>query len=102
MCLGKRLFTNPETGAHYKYGELFKQPELLEVLQSIANDGVNEMYTGAWAQDMVSLVQKENGVITMSDMSSYTVNWKDPINTTYSGYFVSTSGRCCYTFFENI
>ncbi|XP_028417027.1 uncharacterized protein LOC114541250 [Dendronephthya gigantea] len=89
---GKRLFTNPETGEYYKYGELFKQPELLDVLQSIAENGVNEMYTGAWAQDMVSLVQKENGVITMSDMSSYTVNWKDPINTTYSDYVVSTSG----------
>ena len=86
------MFTNPDTGKYYKLGEIFKQPELLKVLQSVANDGVSEMYNGTWARDMVSLVKKENGVITMSDMSAYTVNWKDPINTTYHDYLASTSG----------
>ena len=86
------MFTNPETGNYYKVGEVFKQPELYQVLESIANDGASEMYSGGWAQDMVSLVQQENGVITMSDMSNYTVNWKDPLNTTYHDYFSSTSG----------
>ena len=91
--IGKNVFTNPETGKYYKLGEIFKQPELLKVLQSIADDGIDEMYTGSWARDMASLVEKENGVITMSDMSNYTVNWRDPINTTYHDYFASTSGR---------
>lgn len=86
------MFTNPETGQHYKAGELFKQPELLKVLQSIASDGIGEIYNGTWARDMVSLVQRENGVITMADMSAYTVTWKDPINTTYNGYLATSSG----------
>ena len=90
---GKNVFTNPETGTFYKPGEIFKQPELLKVLQRIANDGVNEMYTGEWAQDMISLVKKENGVMNMSDMSAYTVNWKEPINTTYHDYLTSSSGK---------
>ena len=97
MQIGRNVFTNPKTGKYYKLGETFKQLELLKVLQSIANDGVGEMYTGAWAKDMVSLVKKENGVITMSDMSNYTVNWKDPINTTYHDYFASTSGGYLFT-----
>lgn len=89
---GKKLFTNPETGQYYKKGEIFKQPDLEKFLETIASDGVSDMYNGTWAENMVSLVQKENGFITLDDMRNYKVNWKNPINTTYHDYLATTSG----------
>lgn len=93
MLLGKRLFTNPETGQYYKKGEIFKQPDLQKFLQTVGSSGVADMYTGNWSENMVSLVQRENGFITLEDMRNYEVNWKTSLNATYNGYLATSSGK---------
>lgn len=89
---GKRLFTNPETGDYYKKGEIFKQPDLQMFLETMASEGVSDMYSGTWAKDMISLVQRENGFITLDDLRNYEVNWTNALNTSYRGYIAASSG----------
>ena len=91
--LGKKLFINPETGHYYMKGETFKQPDLQKFLETMASEGVSEMYTGTWARDMVALVEKENGFITLDDLRNYKANWKNSLNTTYRGYTAVSSGK---------
>jgi gamma-glutamyltranspeptidase/glutathione hydrolase len=80
---GSSLLINPDTGKRYKFGELYRQPHLANVLRNISENGVDYMYSGEWGQKMVKSVQEHKGYINRKDMENYEAIWDDPFTTTY-------------------
>ncbi len=71
-----------------KVGEVFRNPEYARALELIAKEGESAFYRGAIAQDIVKTVDREGGVMSLSDFSTYQAEWVDPISTTYRGWKV--------------
>ena len=69
-------------------GQMFRNPDLAASLRLIASGGRDAFYKGEIAHKFVQLSQKEDGVMTLNDLASYSSEWVEPISTTYRGWTV--------------
>ncbi len=60
-------------------GAVFRQPELAETLQRIADDGVDGFYKGRTADLIVDDMVRNNGLITHEDLERYRAIWREPL-----------------------
>jgi len=74
-----------------KVGQRFKQPELAQTLERIADKGVSEFYTGKTADLLVTQMQADKGLITKQDLADYTAVWRNPIAIAWRGNTVYTA-----------
>ena len=72
-------------------GKPFKQAELAQTLERIADKGVSEFYQGKTAQLLVAQMQADKGLITAEDLKDYKAVWRDPIAITWRGNVVYTA-----------
>lgn len=82
------LYTND--GIPYAEGDLFKNEQLADVLQRIADGGIDEFYKGKLAEEVVAGLRAGGSLIAMEDLAAYTTAEREPIRTTYHGYEVVT------------
>jgi len=73
-------------GGFYEVGDIFKQPDLANTLQSISDHGADGFYKGEVAQKIAAGVQAAEGVITVDDMATYQSVVRDTSTGTYRGY----------------
>jgi gamma-glutamyltranspeptidase/glutathione hydrolase len=73
-----------------KQGQVFKQPELADVLTRIASDGAKEFYHGRTA-DLIVESMRGHGLITAQDLESYQAQWRDPLVANWNGFQVITA-----------
>lgn len=67
----KDFLWNKETNNWFKEGEIIKNPRLAKTLQKIADNGVDEFYTGELANEIVADIQDAGGNITLEDLKNY-------------------------------
>lgn len=73
-------------------GSIFKQPDLAETLLQLSRDGSSAFYEGEIADKIVQFMEKNGGIITRSDLKSYSTKFRDPIVFDYKGYLVIGPG----------
>ena len=95
-----------EDGSFYQFGERQNNPELAELLENIAEYGVDYFYKGKVAEQIVAEINKRGGCFQMSDMEQYEPKFRTPVRTTYRGYevvsFAPPSGGCALIEMLNI
>lgn len=74
-----------------KVGEAFKQPELAQTLERIADKGVSEFYQGKTAELLVAQMQADKGLITQQDLRDYKAVWREPMALSWRGNVVCTA-----------
>ncbi|MBF8720836.1 gamma-glutamyltransferase [Pseudomonas guariconensis] len=74
-----------------KVGELFRQPELAQTLERIADKGVSEFYQGKTADLLVAQMQADKGLITKADLQDYKAVWREPMAISWRGNMVYTA-----------
>ncbi|WP_060483023.1 gamma-glutamyltransferase [Pseudomonas sp. NBRC 111119] len=74
-----------------KVGELFKQPEMAQTLERIADKGVSEFYQGKTADLLVAQMQADKGLITKQDLQDYKAVWREPMAVSWRGNVVYTA-----------
>ena len=74
-----------------KPGQTFKQPELAETLERIADQGAKEFYHGKTADLLVAQMQADKGLITKQDLNEYKVNWREPMRVDFRGNTLYTA-----------
>ncbi|MCE5979737.1 gamma-glutamyltransferase [Pseudomonas sp. JR33AA] len=74
-----------------KVGELFKQPEMAQTLERIADKGVSEFYQGKTADLLVAQMQADKGLITKDDLKDYKAIWREPMAVSWRGNVVYTA-----------
>ena len=95
-----------EDGSFYRFGEIQKNQELADLLENIAEQGVDYFYKGKVAKQIVDLINDRGGCFDVSDMESYEPKFREPVKTTYRGYevaaFAPPSGGCALVEMLNI
>ena len=66
-------------------GETFKQQELADTLQRIADDGLDGFYRGKTAELIVAEMQRGEGLISHEDLQAYRAVWREPIRAEWRG-----------------
>ncbi len=67
-------------------GEVFRQPELADTLQRIAEKGIKGFYEGETARLIVAEMQRGEGLITLEDLRNYEPAVRQPVHGTYRGF----------------
>ena len=71
-----------------KPGEIFRNPDLAQTLDQIADGGRDVFYRGPIGAAIAADIQKRGGFLTAADLAAHRADWVDPISTNYRGYDV--------------
>ncbi len=66
-------------------GEMFRNPDLANALEMIAEGGEEAFYEGEIAQTIDAYMRRVGGYITAEDMADHTADWVEPQSVTYRG-----------------
>jgi len=69
-------------------GDLFKNEDLANTLQKIAEDGRDAFYRGEIGEAIVEHLQELGGYMTMEDLENHSSVWVEPVSVNYRGYDV--------------
>ncbi len=67
-------------------GEIFKNPDLANTYEIIANEGRDAFYKGEIAQAIASYIKEQGGFLSYEDFESHKSEWVEPVSTNYRGY----------------
>jgi gamma-glutamyltranspeptidase/glutathione hydrolase len=70
-----------------KAGEIFKNPDLANTLERIAQNGRDEFYKGESARVMVDYLQRQGSAYTLDDFASHRSEWVEPACVGYRNGF---------------
>lgn len=84
----KETYLDPNGGKLPSEGEIFKNPLLAKTYKTIAKKGKQGFYNGKVARAIAEEVQQQGGFLTTADLSSFEVEWVDPVSINYRGYDV--------------
>ena len=71
-----------------RVGELWKNPNLANTLERIANEGRDAFYKGDIARVIGSYMLENEGFLSFEDMASHRSEWVEPQSVNYRGYDV--------------
>ena len=84
----KETYMEPNGGKLPSEGEIFKNPLLAQTYKTLAKKGKQGFYSGKVARAIAEEVQQQGGFLTTADLSSFEVEWVDPVSINYRGYDV--------------
>ena len=67
-------------------GELIIRRDYAQSLRAIVSEGADVMYTGALAQTIIDDIQRNGGILSMDDITSYETKRRDVVRGTYRGH----------------
>jgi gamma-glutamyltranspeptidase/glutathione hydrolase len=69
-------------------GELWKNPNLANTLESLAKEGRDAFYKGDIARTIGDYMQANGGFLSYEDMAAHSSDWVEPQSTNYRGFDV--------------
>ena len=71
-----------------KVGEIFRNPDLAQSLQTIAKSGRDAFYKGSMASAIVAELKRHGSTMTPQDFAEFSGEWVEPLATTYRDWTV--------------
>ncbi|MEG0804010.1 MAG: gamma-glutamyltransferase, partial [Pygmaiobacter sp.] len=68
------------------FGEIITNTELADTMEAVAKNGVDYFYNGPIADEIVSAVQQNNGVLVKEDLAGCAAKERTPVRGNYRGY----------------
>ncbi len=68
-----------------KKGELWRNPNLANLLEKISRECRDGFYKGATAKTIADYIQAQGGFLSVEDLASHQGEWVQPISTNYRG-----------------
>ena len=84
---GGALFT--QEGTLLAAGDLLHQPDLVETLEALSEEGAASVYRGSLAEALLGV---DGIVLTSDDLASYRPLWRDPVSVEYAVRRIATRG----------
>lgn len=69
-------------------GEIWKNPNLANTLETIAKGGRDAFYKGAIAHNIADYIKAQGGFLSYEDLAAHKGQWVEPVSTNYRGYDV--------------
>lgn len=66
-------------------GDRFRNPDLADSFETIAEEGIGALYGGPLGERVVERVRDRGGTLALSDLEAHESEWTEPIATTYRG-----------------
>lgn len=66
-------------------GQVWKNPNLANTLQAVADGGADAFYKGRIAKTIADYIQAQGGFLSVEDLANHRGQWLEPISTTYRG-----------------
>jgi len=85
------IYRNPNSDQLLTEGELLKQPDLADALDSLANEGDSLFYRGDLAKQIIKDSREHGGSITENDLHKYRVMRRKPLTFSYHNSRVLTN-----------
>ncbi|CAK8675222.1 glutathione hydrolase-like YwrD proenzyme [Clavelina lepadiformis] len=85
---GEELLVKDSTSGELRapeMGEVFKNPGLANVLQSIADKGKDGFYKGWVAKSIVDIIKHHGGILDHEDLEEHFTDFVEPISVEYKG-----------------
>ncbi|HSR53976.1 MAG TPA: gamma-glutamyltransferase [Acidobacteriota bacterium] len=70
------------------HGDIFRNPDLANTLQGLADQGRDYYYKGKVAQTVDAFCKREGCFLSAQDFARHTSTWVDPVSVNYRGYDV--------------
>jgi gamma-glutamyltranspeptidase/glutathione hydrolase len=67
-------------------GDIFRNPNLAQCYELIAQGGRDEFYRGSIARRIVAFSQANGGYFSIKDFADHRSTWVDPVSNSYRGY----------------
>jgi gamma-glutamyltranspeptidase/glutathione hydrolase len=74
-----------------RVGDIFKQPDLADTLQRIADKGFDGFYKGPVADKLIAAVHAEGGNWTAQELAAYRVRAREPLRFRYHDWNITTA-----------
>ncbi|NLN30819.1 MAG: gamma-glutamyltransferase [Bacteroidales bacterium] len=74
----------------WKGGDVLRQPDLAKTMKRIRKHGRKGFYSGLTAQLIVNEMKRGNGIISEKDLENYSSVFREPLQTDYRNYSLST------------
>ena len=84
----KKIYQN--SGAFWKAGDLWRQPELAATFARLQKNGPREFYEGETAQKIAAAMKANGGTIALGDLKDYRAIVREPLRGSYRGYAIVT------------
>jgi len=68
-----------------RHGEMFRNPDLANTLETIAEGGRDAFYAGEIAQTIDAYMERIGGHLRLEDLQDHEANWVDPVSVDYRG-----------------
>ena len=78
---GKVMLKND--GSTYKLNDTLKFPELANTMENIAENGIDEFYTGKFADLIANDMNANGGLVSKDDLKNYKPIFREPLTGTY-------------------
>jgi gamma-glutamyltranspeptidase/glutathione hydrolase len=85
-----KYFLPADTSRLWQPGEVFRQSDLADVLQRIADQGADGFYQGETARLVAAEMERGQGLITQADLADYFAVEREPIVGFYRGHKILT------------
>jgi len=69
-------------------GDVFRNPDVAAVFETIARGGAGAFYKGEIAERIVAFSEAQGGRLSMRDFRDHTADWIGPVSASYRGYDV--------------
>ena len=69
-----------------RIGEMWKNPNLANTLERVANEGRDAFYKGDIARVIGEYMQENDGFLSYEDMAAHHGEWVEPLSVNYRGY----------------
>ena len=79
-------------GGPIKPGEMLTQKDAGKSLRLIAEGGADVLYNGSLGEAVAEDMAKNGGLLTMDDLSSYELRFRDPVRGSYRGHEIVSMG----------
>lgn len=79
-------------GRRLELGETITRKRYANTLETIANEGIETLYSGAFAEEVVETIQAHNGTLTQGDLEDYKLIIRPAVNTTFRGRRLFATG----------
>ncbi len=80
--------STPEGRRGPRRGETWRNPNLANTLEKIANGGRDAFYKGEIARSIDAYFKANDGFLRYEDMAAHSGEWVEPVSTNYRGYDV--------------
>ncbi|HFE7524418.1 TPA: gamma-glutamyltransferase [Salmonella enterica subsp. enterica serovar Newport] len=72
-------------GRPYTTGEILKQPDLANTLETLSSEGAVAFYKGSIARKIIADLHQNGGVLTLHDFATHKADWVTPLHVQYRG-----------------